>query len=98
VFTFCNRVLRSGASPEAVKEVLYDFLEEFDRPKMKDVTDALSVTFGVPFREYTAKNGLRDLDKLVSWGASKVDHVHRIEWDKATKTIREILKVHNELH
>ncbi len=92
VYTFCWRVLQAGAEPEAVREVLYDFIEEFDRPKMKDVTDALSATFGVPIREYTATSWLKTLDRLVSWGASKVDHVHREEWNRATSAIRKILK------
>lgn len=92
VFTFCWKIIKSGNDPSDVAVVLEEILEEIPRPKMSDVTNNLAGKFGVPLREPTAQTWLKALDRMVSWGARKIDHKYREEWDAATKTIREILK------
>lgn len=92
VFTFCHKVIKQGNDPHLVALVLKEILEEVPRPKMKDVTDILAGTFNVPTREPTAGTWLKTLDRMVSWGAQKIDHQHRKEWDEHTAGIRRILK------
>jgi hypothetical protein len=92
-FTHSWKVIKSGVAPEDLREFLYEIITELgNRPNDHQVKELMNGRFDIPVREPTAKTWLKMLDRLVSWGASKVDHVHRSEWDNATKTIREILK------
>jgi hypothetical protein len=91
VFTYAWKVINAGHDPQEVSQVLLDMLAEWDRFYMADVTEGLAGHFNMPVRELKP---LPLLDKLVTWGASKVSHKDRPAWDQATQTIRRILHEH----
>lgn len=88
VFTYCWKVIQAGNDPQEIAQTLLDMLEEWDRFFMADVTEGLAGKFSMPVRELKP---LPLLDKLVTWGAQKVSHQDRPDWDQATQTIRRIL-------
>lgn len=92
VFTYCWKVIQQGNDPHLVKLALLDMLEEWHRPKMKDVTDALAGMFDMPPKEITAQSWLKTLDRMVSWGEQKLDHEDKTAWFASTKIQREILR------
>jgi hypothetical protein len=95
IFTEAWHVIEAGNEPYQVAVFLGDILEEMEiskRPSDRQIKEWMRGTFNMPINEPSAETHLRRFDALVSWGASKVMDADRKEWDRATTTIRRILR------